>query len=318
VLITELIKLFMDSRKRGTGSAVRRAQPKTLAAYEWNFKVIVNWLTTEARRGEGGVIHYSELKRSVIGEFIDWLEAKVQRGEYSESTRLQILRTLRAFFYWIDDDEDLRDEGLRGLQKHLPRIQTTPRRSKPETKEIGRFKNLFDTSKLLGYRDYVATCLMLATGMRLGEVCDLKIEDVFLEDRLLEFRGKGGDRRRVSLPSDVVPLLKVWLRRRSRIKRAQNSAYLFVSKYSEKMEVSAWASRFRLHCKKHGLPNVTAHTLRHQFVTTCAKKNTNIASIMRMTGHKSHEMVMRYINEAELEGKALQDEMDRVNPLNDL
>jgi integrase len=68
--------------------------------------------------------------------------------------------------------------------------------------------------------------------MRLEEVCDLKVQDVFLDERTLEFRSKGGDRRKVALPKDVVPLLKAWLRRRIRVKQAQDSPSSRVPAYS--------------------------------------------------------------------------------------
>jgi integrase/recombinase XerD len=313
VVLEYMLKVFIDSRKRGTTGARKKCTERTLEIYRYNLGMFFDWL-----QKEHGVAGYKDIARLHIVQFLDWLEAKEAAGEWKRATTLQMLRCLRTFFRWVDKDEECQDANLRGVQRWLPMIEKCPRRTDiPQIADIKSFKNSFNTSNKWGYRNYVATCLLINNGIRIGELCNLKINDVQFEDKKLIVSGKTGTRL-VPFTDDVGRLLKGWLKRRQQCGKYADSPYLFISKRSEKMDPNAFQQAFRKHRLKAGLPRISAHTFRHVFCTNYLKKGGDIAKLQTVSGHSSMQMLSEYLHLAKLGSKSVQDEMERVNLLKEL
>jgi integrase/recombinase XerD len=313
VVLEYMLKTFIDSRKRGTTGARKKCTSRTLDIYKYNLGIFFGWLQTEH-----GIAGYESIARLHIVQFLDWLEAKETSGEWKRATTLQMLRCLRTFFRWVDKDEECQDDKLRGIQRWLPMIEKCPRRTDiPQVSDIKTFKNAFNTSNKWGYRNYVATCLLINNGIRIGELCSLKINDIQWEDKKLIVSGKTGTRL-VPFTDDVGRLLKGWLKRRQQCGKSADSPYLFISKRSEKMDPNAVQQAFRKHRLKENLPRISAHTFRHVFCTNYLRKGGDIAKLQTVSGHSSMQMLSEYLHMAKLGSKAVQDEMEKVNLLKDL
>lgn len=316
--LDEMKSLFIDSRKRGMFGARWECRPKTIRIYENNLRCLVNYMA------EAGVVNYLKVNRLHLTGFMDFMKAKEKRGEWSDATRLQVLRTLRAFFRWVlkdDDCDDLIEHTVR-LQKYMPMIQDNkPRGGIPETKMLKKFNNSFDTNKLVEHRDYVAFCLMAGTGMRIGEVCDLKLSDVSWENTALVVAGKTQrhtGKRVVIMPEDLVAKLKGWIKRRSSIKAASSSEYVFVSRISPKMNPDAWATHIARFRKKHDLPKISAHTFRHAFCTNYLVRGGDMKRLKNITGHTSYRILENYVKTAETVTSTARAELEKVNLLKEL
>lgn len=316
MVLNEMIRLFIDSRRRGTGGARKKCSSKTITIYEDNLRVFEGFLLSEVK--DGGITRYESIRRMHMVQFLDWLEAKESSGVWAKATVLQILRTLRTFFRWVDTDEDCQLYELRGLHRYLPAIEKNPMRNDiPQLDKLRSFKNDFNTDDTWEYRDFVATCLMLATGMRLGEVCNIKVKDVLFDQRLVVVIGKQGPRP-VGLTKDILLLIKAWMKRRSTCRYAQDSEYLFVSKRAPQMTVDSFGQSFRKHRIKHGLPRITAHTMRHVFSTNFLRKGGDIEKLRLMTGHTTYETLRGYLHLAKIGSESVQKELERVNLLKEL
>jgi site-specific recombinase XerD len=317
MILEEMLRLFIDSRKRGVCGARQRCRPKSISVYENNLKVFFGFLQTGL--GKDVVItRYENIRRMHILQFLDWMEEQVKTGRWSRATVLQLLRTLKAFFRWVDLDEDCQLSELKGLQKYLPTIEKTPRRKDmPLMVDLRKFKNSFNTDGMMGFRDYVATNLMLDTGIRVGEVCNLKLNQVRLEEKVLIVDGKTGPRP-VSITNEMVRLLKSWLRKRQMFPHAKESDFLFVSKYDQMMTPGGFSQSFRKHFRKLGIARVTPHTLRHVFATNYLRKGGSIEKLRMMTGHKSYDMLKDYLHLAEMGGDSMQKDLEKVSILKDL
>jgi site-specific recombinase XerD len=317
MIIEEMIRLFIDSRRRGTTGARRKASPATIEFYERHLRVFANFLQTEV--ASGSVTRYESIRRLHIVQFLDWLDRKQAAGDWTRATVLQTLRTLRCFFRWVDKDEDCQLYELKGLQKYLPTIEKTAMRTDiPQTLDMKKFRMSFNTDNRWQYRDYVAASLMLTNGIRISELCGLKIGDIKFEDKVIIVFGKGREHRLVPITNDMIRLLKGWLRVRENCKTAEGSEFVFVSKYSGKMDNTGFAHRFQKHCDKHGLPRITAHTFRHVFATNYLKQGGDIEKLRNVMGHSSYEILKNYLHMAKLGGKSIQEEVERVNLLKEV
>lgn len=314
--LDEMRALFIDSRKRGVFGARWEASPKTIKIYEHNLRVFINFLAA------AGVSGYENLNRVHMMAFLDFLGGRVKSGEWSVSTRLQILRTMRAFFQWalLDDDCEKLVEHTVKLRKYMPKIQRSPQRTDiPENQALRDFNAKFDTGKVVEYRDYVACCLMAATAIRIGELCNLRLDDISWGDKLMVVEGKTtrstGKRRLVPLPEDIIPKLKGWIKRRAELKSSDTSPYVFVSRLSPKMCPDAWSSHIARFRKKHNLPRISAHTFRHAFCTTYLAKGGTLQRLKNITGHTSYAILEGYVNKERMNNPEARAELEKVNLL---
>lgn len=314
--VEDLITLFMDSRKRGTGGARRKSSLRTLLIYGRNLKLFADFLLT----GVPGkpVLHYGDVRRTHIIELLDWIDRKEKAGEWRPATSLQMLRCLRTFFLFIDQDEECQEANLKGFNKYLPMLGKTPQRKDiPQVASLKQFSEGFNTRNRWGFRDYVATSLLLDTGIRIGELCNLRLDHTQLDEQVLLVTGKEGTRP-VAITKNMVTLLKGWISRRASCLHAEGSPYVFISKYSGQMSETGFGHIFRKHCKKLGLPRITAHAMRHAMATNYLRKGGSMESLRLMTGHKSYEMLQNYLHLAALGGKTMQKELERVTLLKEM
>lgn len=312
--LRELIQLFMETRKSGLGG-VRKCSPATLRIYKDNLRYFEEFMTTQ---GEGGVTRFEAIRRLHLSAFFDHLTSRVEAGEWAEPTKLQILRTLKTFFIWVDQDDECQELGLKSLRKYLPKIKKNPRRVDiPEIDVLKKFKAVFNTNDKWEYRDYIVTSLLADTGLRISEVCNLTVDMMMLNDKILVVKGKTGTRP-VAISNDMVRMLRSWMRRRDFCPKSRNSEYVFISKRAEKMTQNGFGQSFRKHCIKHGLPRVTAHTFRHAFCTNYLRNGGDIYKLQMMTGHTTLEQLKDYVHAARLGSKAMQDELEKVSLLKSL
>ena len=179
------------------------------------------------------------------------------------------------------------------------------------------FQGTFNTRIACDHRDYVAVCLMLDNGMRIGEVCNLKLNDIDWDLRIASVVGKTG-RRNVPISLQMVPLLKGWVKRRRELKTASSSEYVFPSLKRPQMNPDAWGSHIARRRKKLGLPRISAHTLRHLFCTNYLAKGGDMSRMMTITGHTSYQIAGKYLHQAKLAQKESRDEFEKVTLLKEL
>ncbi len=305
----EIETAFLNSRRRGTDGAYKPCKPASLEIYERNLGMFFRFMS------ERNVHTWRQMRKSDILAFLDSLE---DRG-WAVSTKLQMLRCLRTLFIWTQRDEDCVSAGLKNWRKTLPAIQASPRRDFiPTRADLRRWKGLYNTSTFLGHRDYTMFMLLLGTGIRVGEAVNLLTDDIMLEEGLARVRGKTGVRT-VGLTTELVRILRGYLRRADKRKKAQSwTGEAFVTRYGARCTASQMGEVFRDHQKKHGLVKITPHTLRHVFCTLYLRKGGSIKRLQNMTGHTTLRILEGYLHSAEMGSEESKAELERVSPLSQL
>jgi site-specific recombinase XerD len=133
----------------------------------------------------------------------------------------------------------------------------------------------------------IAVRLMVSTGMRIGELCKLRIEDIAPDGSSLRLHGKGS-RDRVAYISDVHlrrELARLVAGRRSQ--RHRNDA-LFVNRHGSPMRPQSIRSKLRRYASDIGLVRrITPHMLRHTAATLLIEQGVDIRFVQRLLGHSS-------------------------------
>ncbi|MDM5291715.1 tyrosine-type recombinase/integrase [Peribacillus simplex] len=146
----------------------------------------------------------------------------IERGLKNSSINV-LIRANKVWFTWMKKKGYIATnlmESVSLLKQRKTTIQTL-------TKEhIKALLKSIDTSTYAGYRDYVMYNLMLSTSLRIGEVVELEVQDIYFNKRSLIVRkGKSWNDRSVPLTRDVEHLLKNWLA----IRGESDNNLLFIS-----------------------------------------------------------------------------------------
>jgi len=139
-------------------------------------------------------------------------------------------------------------------------------------------------------RELTIITLLLHTGLRVQELCDIRIIDVELSDRkgkIIVQNGKGGKYREVPLKLDARKSLEDYLK-----ERKTDSLYLFTTQRSPKMTARAVQYMLEKYQKLTGI-DVTPHTLRHSFGHELAVRKIPLDVIARLMGHMKNDGTSR-------------------------
>ncbi|EQD80218.1 tyrosine recombinase XerC, partial [mine drainage metagenome] len=128
--------------------------------------------------------------------------------------------------------------------------------------------------------------LLLYTGIRVGELCNLRSEDIDLQECLIRIRsGKGDKDRIVLIPEECSKILSSFYQ--DKIKSNKYNEFFFGSKRG-KIHPTTVERIVRKVALKSGIERkVTPHTLRHTFATTVLKNGGDIRFIQQILGHAS-------------------------------
>jgi site-specific recombinase XerD len=147
--------------------------------------------------------------------------------------------------------------------------------------------------------------LMLECGLRVGEIHQLSLEDVFSENPpRLRLHGKGDQHRIAYLPPPAWETLQNWLTSRP----IQKDRAVFISECGKRLSVSGIQFILKGYCRKAGV-HLTCHQFRHAFGRRMAEAGLPVTTLQKLFGHRSSRTTQRYVH---LLNPFLRDEYDRA------
>ena len=193
--------------------------------------------------------------------------------------------------------------SLRGFYKYLLReniITTnpttyieTPKNVKPlptvlSKEEVEKLLNITLNNKY-SYRNKAMIELMYATGLRVSELVNLKINDIDIETKLLKTKGKGNKERLIPIGEYAISIIVLYLHRsRKEFLKNKKSKYLFITNQGDKMTRFQFYNIIRGSAKRIGITtHFSPHTLRHSFATHLLNNGADLRIIQEMLGHSS-------------------------------
>lgn len=201
------------------------------------------------------------------------------------------------FFFRLYDMED------RVLK--MPTIKND--RKLPVVLSRNELRRLFKVPNRLKQR--VLFALIYSAGLRVGEVCNLKINDIDSDRMLIRvIKTKGKTDRYVPLSRYLLTGLRKYL------KSAKPKVYLFNGKgKGDPLGRSAVQQSFRLAIKKAGIiKDVSVHTLRHTYATHLLEQGVDIVTIKELLGHSTIETTMMYLHVAKVEQREAHSPLDSL------
>jgi site-specific recombinase XerD len=262
---------------------VRGCRPKTAEAYAIDLKVFKAYCTVHSPNLD------NPSKAKLVVDYIRYL--RVERNNSSAAVQRK-LATLSAYIDFLilmeilDSKQDEREKWPKILDtpKHLPVVL--------ETNEMQDILSQPDTTTTLGRRDQVILTLIYSTGLRVSEICALKVRDISFKENRILITGKGGRERYVPLDAIVEESLKEYIEvRKSEI------AELFVSKKGGALTPRAIQYMVKKYAKEANIDKeVTPHKLRHTCATHLLQEGAHLVSIQKLLGHKSLNTTQIYLH----------------------
>jgi integrase/recombinase XerC len=207
-----------------------------------------------------------------------------ERGPRSAASLHRMKAAVRAFFAWaveagVVDDNPARYIRMHRLPRKLPVFLTTAEK-KRLLKEL---KGRTDFSTL---RDRAMIEVLLGTGIRLGELAALDLDDIDLDAKHLRVRAKGNVPQVKFIKTDLRTLLRRYLAERRRHGRPEMEA-LFLSNRDDRLCQRQIANRLAHWLRKAGIEKeLTPHGLRHTFATHLYGATNDLIVVQRALGHR--------------------------------
>ena len=146
-----------------------------------------------------------------------------------------------------------------------------------------------ETGSRYELRDRALFELAYSTGLRVSELCGLRIEQVDMDRRLVRVKGKGGKERIVPFGSKAHAAITAWMREeRPRMLKGSNPPQLFLNNRGTKLSRVGFWKILKKRAEIAGLPDeVSPHTLRHSFATHLIEGGADLRAVQELLGHSS-------------------------------
>jgi len=261
---SEYLKLFLDAKR------IEGCSERTLQYYKVTVEQMLKRISTPIRK-------------MTTDEIRTYLVEYQQRGGCSKVTIDNIRRNISSFFSWLEEEDYI----LKSPTRRIHKIKT-----KTVVKEVISDENMEKMRDACDeMRDLAIIDLLYSTGIRVGELVRLNIEDVNMEQRECVVFGKGDKERRVYFDAKAKIHLMEYL-----ASRTDNNPALFVSLDGrhKRLEISGVEIRLRQLGRKLSLDRIHPHKFRRTMATRAIDKGMPIEQVQKILGHSQIDTTMQY------------------------
>ncbi len=216
----------------------------------------------------------------LVGDYL----AERKRGGLSAASIKLIVVALKIFFRFLVSRGILTRDPTEALA--LPRIE----RYLPETLNELQVEQLIDsieTKAPLGLRDRAIVELLYASGLRISELANARLENFNAEERIVRVTGKGNRMRLVPVGRKACEALAAYLSsERPTLVKRRSGGEIFLSARGGKLTTARIWQIVKKHARHSGLEkNIYPHLLRHSFATHLLGNGADLRIIQEMLGH---------------------------------
>jgi integrase/recombinase XerC/integrase/recombinase XerD len=274
--------------------------PKTVEWYSTNLRAFNEYLADRSLPDSIEGIDITTLRKYSLyllsrKKFSKQHGKEVSAEQLSPATVHGHIRTLRAFFSWLEREE-FTDKNL-GRRLKLPKV---PRHviSTLSEKEIKAIMETLGENHNHGCdtRNKTIFMMLLDTGIRIGELVSLNMDDLHLREGYFKVMGKGQKERIVPIGQNAQRALQKYLFRYRPDPANPWIKNVFLSIQGNPVTINSMKLMFVRLAKKAGVQRLHAHLCRHTFATMFLANGGDIFTLQQILGHSTLEMVRLYAN----------------------
>ena len=201
-------------------------------------------------------------------------------------SQCRILSGVRSFFRFLelegyrdDDPSELLESPVLG--EHLPEVLSA--------EEVDMLEGAIDLSKWEGQRNRAIIEVLFSCGLRVSELVNLKLSDLFIQEQYVRILGKGSKERLVPISLRAIKELDYWFmdRREMKIKPGEED-FVFLNRRGAHLTRVMILIMIKETAVAAGIQKtISPHTLRHSFATALLEGGADLRAIQAMLGHES-------------------------------
>ena len=260
----EFLKMFLDAKK------IEGCSERTLQYY----KVTVEHLLSQTEVA---------VRKITTEEIRAYLAEYQKNSQCTNVTIDNIRRNISSFFSWLEEEDYI----LKSPMKRIHKIKTkTVVKSVISDEGIEKLRD-----NCTEIRDLAIIDLLYSTGIRVGELVNLNIDDIDLEGRECVVYGKGDKERRVYFDAKAKVHLKEYIE-----KRNDSNSALFVTLDAphDRLKISGVEIRLRQLGRQLDLERIHPHKFRRTMATRAIDKGMPIEQVQKILGHSQIDTTMQY------------------------
>ncbi|MFP4289453.1 MAG: site-specific tyrosine recombinase XerD [Bacteroidales bacterium] len=226
-------------------------------------------------------VHPAEISTDQISDFLQSL------ASVSERSQMRKLSAIKTFYNY------LLTENI--INKNPASLVSGPRpgRKLPvvlEVEEINQILNGIDLSLAEGQRNRAIIEVLYGSGLRVSELVEMKLDDVFFEEEFLKITGKGNKQRLVPIGSEALRQMKIYIenQRKTVLPSRGFENHVFLNKRGKNLtRVMIFLIVKDLAAKAGISKKISPHTFRHSFATHLVEGGADLRAVQDMLGHES-------------------------------
>ena len=249
--------------------------PQTIEAYLADLQKLLLFLQDEK-------VNYLDVKL----EHLELFCARLHDIDIHPRSQARILSGIRSFYHYLIIEDHIQADPTELLESpkigfHLPEVLSL--------EEIDSLINNIDLSTAEGHRNRAILEILYSCGLRVSELCNLKLSDLYLEEGFIKVEGKGNKQRLVPISQRGINELKNYFTDRNHISIKKGfEDYVFISKRGTNISRIMVFHIIKILAENIGLKKtISPHTFRHSFATHLLEGGCNLRAIQSMLGHES-------------------------------
>ena len=237
-----------------------------------------------------------KLFRYLAVEQVDVLDVKLEDLEHFAAfisdlgigprSLARILSGVRQFYRFLVIDGYLEVDPTELLESpkqpdHLPEVLSTA--------EIDLLEQAIDLSKWEGYRNRAIIEVLFSCGLRVSELTNLKLSNLYVDEQYIRVMGKGSKERLVPISPRALDELNYWFADRNEMKiKPGEEDYVFLNRRGHHLTRTMILIMIKRYALEAGIKKtISPHTLRHSFATSLLEGGADLRAIQAMLGHES-------------------------------
>ena len=237
-----------------------------------------------------------KLYRYLAVEQVDVLDVKLEDLEHFAAfisdlgigprSLARILSGVRQFYRFLVIDGYLEVDPTELLESpkqpdHLPEVLSTA--------EVDLLEQAIDLSKWEGHRNRAIIEVLFSCGLRVSELTNLKLSNLYIEEQYIRVMGKGSKERLVPISPRALDELNYWFADRNVMKiKPGEEDYVFLNRRGQHLTRTMILIMIKRYAVEAGIKKtISPHTLRHSFATSLLEGGADLRTIQAMLGHES-------------------------------
>ena len=223
----------------------------------------------------------------------------LSRSKISPRSIKRKFSSLSSYFSYLIDRKKIKKNPLNGI--YTPKLI----KKLPTVLSLEEIKKIFKQSEnsdneLLGLRDRCIIELLYSCGLRVSELCELKVNNIQFDSNVIRFFGKGNKERIIPLTFYAKEWLEKYLYQSRQIlsnRKLSDQKYVFLSNNGKRLTRAAIWQSIKKYVGAAGITKtVSPHTFRHSFATHLVDGGANLVEIQKLLGHSDISTTEIYVH----------------------